>query len=52
MTNGQLIFIFGGKRNTAIYIISIVFKQMDKLVKAIKQHYQQEQNKEVGVKVA
>lgn len=52
MTNGQLIFIFWGKRNSAIYIIFIVFKQMDKLVKAIKQHYQQEQNKEVGVKVA
>lgn len=30
----------------------IVLKQMDKLVKTIKQHYQQEQNKEVGVKVA
>lgn len=52
MTIGQLIFMFGGKRNSAIYILFIVFKQMDKLVKAIKQHYQQEQNKEVGVKVA
>lgn len=41
-----------GKQNSGIYVVIIVFKQMDKLVKAIKQHYQQEQNKEVGVKVA
>lgn len=38
--------------NWGIHVIFIVHKQMDKLLKAIKQHYEQEENKEVGVKVA